>query len=451
VFTNFALAGEVVEGKGVTTAESKSVACDRAMAMAKKEAIEFLGIKISTEVNMLQSDINGITTQSFDLKVKEQTNAVIKVLERSVKVQFDETTSLITCKIKAKFEITLNNAPNRASQISNQPSEMAQNRIRKILENANSLNKAGAFDTAIFQYKTILDLSIDPEMRQMALDGIVNASLSLRSANLSQAPENSPSLSVLKGSINTAPEDTAIQQNTNLRDGIYGSVSGLYYGSSGQEIMLTQKRNKITGTYSSGEGSILGTRTGNIIELKFEVDGYGLNGINGRKRGSATLEINANGNKLVGSVGSRKWVLTKWINLSLRSANLSQAPQNSPSLSVLKGSINTAPEDTAIKQNTNLRDGIDGSVSGLYYGSSGQEIMLTQKRNKITGTYASGEGSILGTRTGNIIELKFEVDGYGPNSINGRKRGSATLEINANGNKLVGSVGSRKWVLTKWK
>jgi hypothetical protein len=144
-------------------------------------------------------------------------------------------------------------------------------------------------------------------------------------------------------------------------------------------------------------------------------------------------------------------VLTKWINLSLRSANLSQAPQNSPSLSVLKGSINTAPEDTAIKQNTNLRDGIDGSVSGLYYGSSGQEIMLTQKRNKITGTYASGEGSILGTRTGNIIELKFEVDGYGPNSINGRKRGSATLEINANGNKLVGSVGSRKWVLTKWK
>jgi hypothetical protein len=311
VFTNFVLAGEVVEGGAIVAAESKRIACDRAMAMAKKEAIEFLGIKINTEVNMLQSDLNGITTQSFDLKVKEQTNAVIKILEKSVNTQFDDTTGLITCDIKSKFEITLNNTPNKDPQISNQPTEMAKNRIRKILENANSLNKVGEFDTAIFQYKTILDLSIDPEIRQMAFDGIINASLRLRPANLNQAPEKLPSVS--KGSINTAPEETAIQQNSNLKNDIYESVSGWYYGSSGNKVRLIEKRSKVTGSYSNGEGYILGTRTGNTIELEFSVTGHtGPVFINGKRKGSATLDIKENGNKLVGRVGSKKWELTKW-------------------------------------------------------------------------------------------------------------------------------------------
>ena len=197
VFTRLVSAGEIVEGIGVTTAESKSTACDRAMAMAKKEAVEFLGIKINTEVNILQSDKNGITSQSFDLKVKQQSNAVIKVLEKTVIVKFDETTNLITCEIKSRFEITLNHSPNKAARSLNQPSEIVQNRIRKVLTNADLLNKTGEFDSAIFQYKTILDLSTDPEMRRMALDGIVNASLGLRLASPGQPTVESPSLPVL--------------------------------------------------------------------------------------------------------------------------------------------------------------------------------------------------------------------------------------------------------------
>ena len=305
VFSSFALAGEVVEGKGVMAAESKSLACDRAMAMAKKEAVEFLGIKINTEVNMIQSDINGITTQSFDLKVKEQTNAVIKILEKSVNMQFDETTGLITCDIKSKFEITLNNAPKKASPISNQHSEMAQNRIRKILENANSQNNAGEFNSAIFQYKTILDLSTDPKMRRMALDGIVNASLSLRSASPSQVPEESLSIPVSKDLVEAeespaipvskdlveAEESPAIPVSKDLveaeRDekpafnsyvtgsyvsAITGNTIALNIRGKNPKVSLTQEGKKISGTFGKG-GLIWGEIEDGNIKFSFQSSG----------------------------------------------------------------------------------------------------------------------------------------------------------------------------------
>jgi hypothetical protein len=278
-FTNFVLAGEVVEGKGIMAAESKSLACDRAMAMAKKEAIEFLGIKINTEVNMLQSDLNGISTRSFDLKVKEQTNAVIKILEKSVNIQFDATTGLITCDIKSKFEVTLNNVPNKDSESNNQVSKMAQNRIRKILENANQLNKTGEFNSALFQYKTILDLSTDPEMRRMALDGIVNASLSLRSASQIQPPDESPSISAAKIPAGLSSPVVAKVSTINGSDisGIYSaaivykpSYFKVFDKHPNMTVNIQQQGDKITATFTGGyysNGKIEGRREGNIINF----------------------------------------------------------------------------------------------------------------------------------------------------------------------------------------
>jgi hypothetical protein len=319
-FSNVALAGEVVEGNGIMAAESKSLACDRAMAMAKKEAIEFLGIKIKTEVNILQSDLNGISTQSFDLKVKQQTNAVIKILEKSVNIQFDATTGLITCDIKSKFDVTLNNVPNKNSESNNQVSKMTQNRIQKILENANQLNKTGEFNSALFQYKTILDLSTDPEMRRMALDGIVNASLSLRSASQIQPAVESPSISAAKTPVELSSPVVAKVSTINGSDitGIYtstitGDTEGLGLGFRGKnpEVTLTQNGKKISGTYSSGgRGGII---WGEIEEdsLKFEFQSP--NGYSSSGKGQWT--VNPSSKEMIGKwsgYGSRfgNWNLT---------------------------------------------------------------------------------------------------------------------------------------------
>jgi hypothetical protein len=430
-FSNVALAGEVVEGNGIMAAESKSLACDRAMAMAKKEAIEFLGIKIKTEVNILQSDLNGISTQSFDLKVKQQTNAVIKILEKSVNIQFDATTGLITCDIKSKFDVTLNNVPNKDSESNNQVSKMAQNRIRKILENANQLNKTGEFNSALFQYKTILDLSTDPEMRRMALDGIVNASLSLRSASQIQPAVEPPSISAAKIPVELSSPVVAKVSTINGSD-----ISGIYsadivYEPFGNKVFgrrpnitvtLTQNGKKISGTYrSSSKGGIIwGEIEEDNLKFGFQTsDGYS---------GRGQWTVNPASKEMIGkwsqpgtTAGSGNFNLTY---IKKRSASPSQPLDESSAISAAKIPVGLSSPVVAKVSTINGSD-----ISGIYsadivYDPFGNRVFgrrpnitvtLTQNGKKISGTYRSGSkgGVIWGEIEEDNLKFGFQTsDGY---------------------------------------
>jgi hypothetical protein len=453
-------------------AESKSLACDRAMAMAKKEAIEFLGIKIKTEVNILQSDLNGISTQSFDLKVKQQTNAVIKILEKSVNIQFDATTGLITCDIKSKFDVTLNNVPNKNSESNNQVSKMTQNRIQKILENANQLNKTGEFNSALFQYKTILDLSTDPEMRRMALDGIVNASLSLRSASQIQPAVESPSISAAKTPVELSSPVVAKVSTINGSDitGIYtstitGDTEGLGLGFRGKnpEVTLTQNGKKISGTYSSGGrgGIIWGEIEEDNLKFGFQTsDGYS---------GRGQWTVNPASKEMIGkwsglgSPGgssterSGNWNLTY---LKKRSASPSQPLVESPFIS--------APPPVALSSSVVAKvSTINGSdISGIYSADIVYDpfssrvfgrrpnitVTLTQNGKKISGTYRSSSrrGIIWGEIEEDNIKVGFQSSfGYS---------GRGQWTVNPASKEMIGKwstpgthTGSGNWNLTYLK
>ena len=96
-----------IKSEAAATGASKLEACDRALAESKKEALERMGVRVQAETNIAKSDRNGDVNSYMDSQIRQQANAVVKVLGKQVTTSYDVQTGLITCTVSAELDITM--------------------------------------------------------------------------------------------------------------------------------------------------------------------------------------------------------------------------------------------------------------------------------------------------------------------------------------------------------
>jgi hypothetical protein len=126
--------GSMIIQTGIATAETKNKACQKALLLAQKEALQRAGINIFTSFEKKQTFMSDGKIKTIINNSLQKSYGFVKTISKKEKVNFNPQTGYITCQIKGKFEID-------TSKLKSQLLALSQ-KYNNQLEEENSKTKA---------------------------------------------------------------------------------------------------------------------------------------------------------------------------------------------------------------------------------------------------------------------------------------------------------------------
>jgi uncharacterized protein (UPF0333 family) len=150
--------GSMIIQTGIATAETKNKACQKALLLAQKEALQRAGINIFTSFEKKQTFMNDGKIKTIINNSFQKSYGFVKTSSKEEKVNFNPQTGYITCRVKGKFEVDTSKLKSQLlalSQKYNNQFEEENSKTKAIEEKNELLQKYNILKTNLLSTHSI--------------------------------------------------------------------------------------------------------------------------------------------------------------------------------------------------------------------------------------------------------------------------------------------------------